>query len=58
LSPADRSVLAALSHGARPRETVAAGGLLSLGPNYVDMLRQAATYVDKILRVPSLATFP
>lgn len=31
------------------RETVAAGGLISLGPDLVAMARQAATYVDKII---------
>ena len=26
------------------------GGLISYGPNYLDMFRRAATYVDRILR--------
>ena len=32
------------------RDYVAAGGLLSYGPDYRDLFRRAATYVDKILR--------
>ena len=32
------------------RETVEAGGLVSLGPDRVWMAKQAAGYVDKILR--------
>jgi putative ABC transport system substrate-binding protein len=32
------------------REAVAAGGLVSLGPDMVEMARQGAVYVDKIMR--------
>jgi putative tryptophan/tyrosine transport system substrate-binding protein len=35
-------------HG--PREYLASGGLMSYGPNYRDLFRRAADYVDKILR--------
>ena len=32
------------------REFVEAGGLVSYGPNFPDLFRRAAEYVDKILR--------
>jgi putative ABC transport system substrate-binding protein len=32
------------------REQVEAGGLMSYGPNFPDLFRRAADYVDKILR--------
>ena len=40
------------------RETVVAGGLVSLGPNYVDMAKQGATLVSKILRGAKPAELP
>jgi putative ABC transport system substrate-binding protein len=32
------------------RDYVEAGGLMSYGPNYTDLFRRAADFVDKILR--------
>jgi ABC-type uncharacterized transport system substrate-binding protein len=40
------------------REFVDAGGLMSYGPSLVELRRQAAIYVDKILKGPSPATCP
>ena len=40
------------------REYVEAGGLLSYGPNYVDLFRRAGNYVDKILRGANPADLP
>src|SRR5207248_6067823 len=37
------------------REYIEAGGLMAYMPNYKDVFRRAASYVDKILRVPSRA---
>jgi ABC-type uncharacterized transport system substrate-binding protein len=40
------------------RQYVEAGGLLSYGPNYADLFRRAADYVDKILRGAKPADIP
>ena len=40
------------------REYVEAGGLMSYGPNFPDLFRRAADYVDKILRGANPADIP
>jgi putative ABC transport system substrate-binding protein len=41
-----------------PREAVEAGGLISYGPDYADVYRRAATYVDKIFKGATPANLP
>ena len=40
------------------RENVEAGGLMSYGPNFVDLYRRSADYVDKVLRGTKPADLP
>jgi putative ABC transport system substrate-binding protein len=40
------------------REYVASGGLLSYGPNFLELNRRAADYVDKVLRGAKPADLP
>jgi putative tryptophan/tyrosine transport system substrate-binding protein len=40
------------------RDDVEAGGLMSYGPNFADLLRLTADYVDRVLRGAKVADLP
>jgi putative tryptophan/tyrosine transport system substrate-binding protein len=40
------------------KDNVSAGGLMSYGPNYADLHRRAAAYVDRILKGEPPANLP
>jgi len=55
---AEFAVLHRLPTSFPSKETVKAGGLMSYGPNPLDVYRRAATYVDKILKGSKPADLP
>jgi putative ABC transport system substrate-binding protein len=55
---ADRALAAHLPLCSPFRETVIAGGLVSLGPDYVAMAHRAAAQIDKIIKGTSPADIP
>jgi putative ABC transport system substrate-binding protein len=55
---ADLSLKSRLPTVSGPRGFVEAGGLLAYGPDYPDLFRRAATYVDKILKGAKPADLP
>ena len=63
-APSDRDLIVALAARYRLpavyawREFVTAGGLLSYGVDFVELFRQGASYVDRILRGSSPAELP
>lgn len=64
LFPSERARIADLAAKSRlpamypQREFVDAGGLMSYGPDYADLYRRAAIYVDKILKGSNPAELP
>ena len=55
---ADLTTKARLPTMFQRRDVVEAGGLMSYGPDYADMYRPAAAYVDKILKGAKPADIP
>jgi putative ABC transport system substrate-binding protein len=55
---ADFALKARLPTVHAPREEAEAGGVISYGPSYTDLLRRAAGYVDKILMGAKPADLP
>ncbi len=55
---ADRALAAHLRLCSPFRETVVAGGLVSLGPDYLAMARQSTAQIDKIIKGTSPADIP
>ena len=55
IGAAAKSRLAAIFY---TKEFVEAGGLMSYGPNFSDLFRRVATYVDKILKGAKPADCP
>jgi putative tryptophan/tyrosine transport system substrate-binding protein len=55
---ADRAVAGDLPLCSAFKETTIAGGLVSLGPDYAAMTRQAASQIDKIIKGAKPADIP
>jgi putative ABC transport system substrate-binding protein len=55
---ADMALKSRLPTVSGPREFVEVGGLMAYGPQYSDLFRRAATYVDKILKGAKPADLP
>jgi putative ABC transport system substrate-binding protein len=55
---ANRTLAAHLPFCSAFKETVIAGGLISLGPDYLAMTRQAARQIDKVIKGTSPADIP
>ena len=54
----DLALKSRLPTGSGPREFVEAGGLMAYGPNFSDLFRRAAIFVDKILKGAKPADLP